>query len=108
MALAGAINDMDETMTSSPSPIPATNNAKCKAAVPFTVATECTSPMYSLNTLSKRVTNEPTEETYDVSMHSFTYTHSLPLKTGTDSGIKEGFVLTEFILHKLLYYTVPG
>src|ERR1051326_4693310 len=86
-AFAGAMKVSAGTKTSSAGWSPATRRAMGIAAVPFTAATACFAPTYSARLCSKRFTNGPADDTQFVSRHSFTYFHSFPLSSGTESGM---------------------
>ena len=82
-ALAVAMKVSVGISTSSPGSTPASSRQMCSAEVPFDVATACAAPVTAARSRSKRSTNEPTDETQPVSMHSLTYSHSLPANSGS-------------------------
>src|SRR5512137_1294073 len=76
-------------MTSSLAPIPKAAKARCNAVVPFVVDTPCLHPQYSANPFSNSGMYLPADEIQLVFRHSLTYSHSLPVSSGSHTGIIE-------------------
>ena len=78
---------MEDTITSSPLPIPKVLKASSKAAVPFIVTTAFLAFTYLAKSSSNLSTKAPAEDTQFVSKHCFIYFHSFPLISGIHNGI---------------------